>query len=342
MAEQRIRLRVPLEATDQRNGRITLHSFTYDEQGLFHAIDGVRCARLACDDGGRITEELAYGENGAIGGHLYTYDQRGLMTEWTDLSPTHRYVSRYTYDENGHPAEEWLYLDNKLLEHGVIVCDGDGNVTEEISYDAEGQVTSRVTSVYDAAGRKLSEVDSLPDGEPDNRFSFSYDEEGRLTEMRSSGRFGDTTFRYSYLCQGNRVEWRQEQPDGSVRSRIRTYDDSGVRVEEEHTGRITEEIWMAGELLVSRIAYTYDAEGRKTEIREYGENGQLLQRVVRAYDGAGTLVSRREETGDGSVRRSIEVTAWSEVEVTKERATFLQEKLATVYGYVVLGLPKNG
>ena len=258
----------------------------------------------------------------------YSYDKAGNMTDRVIGES----VTEYSYDKRGQVTE-------------VILPD---KTSQSFSYDKKGRLEGETDSAgktknydYDVLDRLLSKNDS----------SYSYDEAGRLTEIKdeytytydrggrvisvtdSAGR----TVAYSYDEYGRVAELAY--PDGQ--KAIYTYDLSDNIRSVEKDGLLTE--------------YTYDKEGNlltetrsdKTSIiRTYSEAGELLSlsnskdgkeisTFAYTYDPMGRIVS------ETSVREGAKTEKYYEYDRSGQLSKCIEEKdgieTVTEYSYSLTG-----
>ena len=142
---------------------------------------------------------------------LYLYNEMGKLVEsWTFADdPAGSYFTRsvLTYDHNGRNTAVLVYLSAKTAPghffsisrsaKGVKVVpeladfpatvtikeyDKTGNLLEERTNDAEGNLKEKFTSVYDAAGKRVKFRHVKGDGTIDDGFDSVYTDNGRSVE----------------------------------------------------------------------------------------------------------------------------------------------------------------
>jgi len=226
--------------------------------------------------------------------YSYTYDARGRLQRVTspdgDVSTiTYDETSRvtqitysdglslnYTYDDAGR----LLTADNLMLTYdarGDITNSKDGAAGFSASYDAgrrlktvtyDGRAT--VTYAYD----KRSLLARVEDDLSNTWMEFTYDDDGRLTEIRRSNGVS-TTFTYDNAGRVTRIQ------DGALA------DQQYILNAEGEPAEAVMNVPLGG----GTIRYAYDGAGRLTGA-DYGGDNQLAL----VYDAAGNLLSRSGTT----------------------------------------------
>jgi RHS repeat-associated protein len=211
----------------------------------------------------------------------YTYDSVGDQTSITDADGN---TTSYTYDDVGRVLTETNALDSEW----TYTYDADGNListtdadgrTIKYTYDdldrqtAENWMASDGTTVlrtiaytYDAAGRLLSVSD------PDATYTYSYDDDGRLTAIDNSG--------------------TPDMPDVVLNQ---TYDSDGDRLSLSAT--------VAGTTQFTND-YQYDPFGDITQVAQSGP-GVTTKQADFAYDVDGDLSSMNLSAGSTGVANAF-------------------------------------
>ena len=293
-----------------------VETFTYDDLG--------RVLTETDEEGGVVTRTYD-----SRGNQLSITDQEGHVTRWTYTSTgeveTFRErdggVTTFAHDGNGNVISEVDPLGHVttftydargdlLSETTTRTAGGQARqMTTSYTYDAVGRLTStthpdgsRTQEIYDAADRKVAEVDELgrrtdfeydvfdqltatiyDDGSRDER---TYDAEGRLVS-RTDREGREHTFAHDAL--GRMI--RATKPGGDTRTY--TYDDAGRQTSRtDLRGGVTERVFDADDNLVllrdalgNETIYGYDAVGNPGS--ETDANGHQTRYE---YDGRFMLV----------------------------------------------------
>lgn len=197
-------------------------------QTLFPEVDGQRSSVYAGYDSlGRHLSDT--NELGIV--TAYGYDLMGYLTSVTNaLGTTNQTVTRYEYDENGHPLRQIDALGRTTrFEYDALGRrlwrQLPGKETERFEYDAVGNLLRHthfngrvVEQRFDALNRLLRKVEKVPSGDvllaaftytatgqrrtqedPSGACSYEYDDFDRLQVKRKPG-WG--TFTYDYRADG--------------------------------------------------------------------------------------------------------------------------------------------
>ena len=138
------------------------------------------------------------------------------------------------------------------------------------------------------------------DGEYRSR-TYRYEEYGELTELKSYAEDGTvlSALFYSYTRDENgRIsEMTETAPDGNTTYRYR-YDENG-----RETGKTV----LSGNAVTAEYEYAYDEYGNVTLERLKGPDGQLVSELFTeyTYDGDGRLLREQTRTGEAGGRISL-------------------------------------
>jgi RHS repeat-associated protein len=218
----------------------------------------------------------------------YTYTPRGLVDLMTD--PEGR-ITDYDYDALGRLVKE-------TTAKGTI-----DEAIEQYQYDAAGSPIRTIGYTYDAASQLISTND------PDSRYSYTYDLDGRLTSVDNAGTGGvpNVKLNYSYDAVDNLLS-TTDTINGQVKGTVAyTYDalDRATKVTQTGNGVTSKRVDMtydaasfmtgmtryadlAGSQLVAGTSYTYDADGRLTKLT-HARGGTTLADYNWQYDAANRI-----------------------------------------------------
>jgi RHS repeat-associated protein len=250
---------------------------------------GGQVTNLTYDAKGNVTKQ----EEPLVGGSrpttLYAYNARGQLTQKTD--PSGR-VTTYTYDETGKKT---------LLKEQV---DPTGlNITVEYTYDAVGnRITLKdprlntTTMAYDAARRMVRQVSPVPAvSQPQPISEWSYDDDGRLIEVRQALGAGFLRQKHTYTATGTlaTVSAWATTVTATTPKTLHEYDaaDRLIRLTDRE-GRITAFTYLADGRIEKETRGVGTADVLDNTIYTYTDNGQPLtvtdgkqNRTTYQYDG---------------------------------------------------------
>jgi hypothetical protein len=136
----------------------------------------------------------------------------------------------------------------------------DGNKTEWVSYDVDGEMTNKYKFQYDKNGNLTEEDCYNADGEMTGRGKFQCDEDGKKTEKIVCSPDGVRLmeYKYKYDENGNNTETTYYNVDGEMTNKDKyKYDEDGNNTETTYYN-------VDGEM-INKNKYQYDDDGNKTE-----------------------------------------------------------------------------
>jgi len=248
-----VRLAAPGGVVRQRTydaaGRLTVETGSGAEVGTSER-------RLGYDLGGRLTSVNAPG-----GTNTYTYNDRGALLTAAGPSGT----ASFTYDADGFPLTRTDRAGTARFTYdkGRLVTEADGvtGVTQRISYDAAGQVSTmdfgsgRVRAYgYDDFGRLTSDTLRNAGGGTVASISYGFDTDDKMVRKTTTGTAGAAANTYGYDFAGRLTSWTA----GSSTTPY-AWDDSGNRI---RNGAKTATYDARDRLLAdSDYSYAYTARG---------------------------------------------------------------------------------
>lgn len=273
--------------------------FEYDAAGnIIGIVDGNHNRTgYQLDKWGRITQVLK--ADGSI--EFYTYDYAGNMTSSTDGEG---HTTQYEYNRAGLMSK----LIDPMGEAEAYAYDGMGRMVRKA--DRNGNITEYGYTFYDAPLYRRNQATGLeevyaytPEGllraaiGGGMRYSYKYDQMGRLLRKSASGR---ALLSHTYDKNGNRIS----QTDVTGRTIEYVYDDLDLLVEVyengsklstyEHNPDGTVKSLQNGPL---RTLYSYDIDKNITGL-VVSSSGQLLVENYYSYDGNGNRLSKQQLGGD--------------------------------------------
>jgi hypothetical protein len=155
-------------------------------------------------------------------------------------------------------------------------------------------------STYDASGRLITSVFFKQDGLMSNTCVYTYENGDRLVEAMVYDSENSMLWKemYFYDLQGNICQAHLYDPTGVCKTKYYyTYDKSGNRLE-----------WLRSENdgpKYRKESYKYDSNGRLIEQNIYVSLDALDLRILYTYSRRGDVRSRQEQSGNGSLIRSL-------------------------------------
>lgn len=188
-----------------RYGKPTLINYiSYD--GSMYSYDEVEY-----DEFGHIISQLRYGADGTLQkSFLRAFNEHGDITiseqiDHMNSFNSYRYHYVYEYYENGLIKSKTKYVNDWLMETEMWEYDEYGNETVYSVADSNGKLTSRerYTYEYDENGRivNLSAKNSL--GSLIYTYTYSYDANGNVTTENKYSNNGSASYKYVYEYDNN-------------------------------------------------------------------------------------------------------------------------------------------
>ena len=165
-------------------------------------------------------------------------------------------------DENTQCLTWWKFTGDSKIRQAEIYFDPDWKLLKYVSYDDDGNVTSREERTYDEKNNLIRDVTYLPDGTINNDYQYTYDDNGNKASQESWYNSEDGSYNSHYLYTYN--------ADGNPLTGI-DYDRSGK--------------------VTNTYEYTYDADGNRLSYIEYDENGIMAYYNESTYDVNGNQVT---------------------------------------------------
>ncbi len=222
---------------------------------------------------------------------IYRMNLAGNAARESQASSEYLMSTAYT-DENGQETERISYNADGESEERVLTLWENGHPVEE-RIELSGEPAERTTREFDDDGKIVREFRHYLDGEPDEIF-YEYDAKGRLLKRQvtdSDGEEGEM-HRWEYIDdQLVREEATNEYGDLEFTKNY-TYHENGKPEE------LTELSFAGGEQ--TRNVNLYDEEGRLETEKRYNSKGQLIARNTYTYDEKGNATEITEETVTGT------------------------------------------
>ena len=265
---------------------------------------------IGYDRYGNISYEMEYDEQGnVISSKEYEYGSLASETAYTynsdNLVLKTEFVS-YVYPEETSTTEN--------------VYDGNGNMTQSVSRDVDGNITYSFEAEYDAAGNEIREVTKTPDYETgeitqESVCEYTYDEHNQMLQSYYYVNSYTEGITYEYVTNYE----REYDAQGNMISCKTTYpDDVGYYVEETYqydaSGNITYQTYYEVNIddygTITNSSYTettrqYYADGTESYIESYteytGYYSSGTTRSITEYDEKGRAVSGKTISDDTNI-----------------------------------------
>jgi RHS repeat-associated protein len=288
-------------------GRAVKHDFTWGAAGRMQELSYAEAnVGFGHDAAGRMTglsrtalggseQALAYGYDGVLqtsatasgpasGQFAYEWTPDHELKKLTLDGTTVHSVSR---DDDGLVTGYGPFTFSRTGPSGEATSIAGAGHSIALGFDEAGKLENRTHTrlsqfydldlVYDGSGRIESRTEKVGT-DPAKTLAYSYDDDGRLVEVRTSS--GELVEQYAYDARGN----RRSAKVGSTEAQVATYG--------------------SDDRLLTRdgVSYTHDAAGfltlRGQDTFDYSARGELLRanvggkEVTYAYDGMGRRTAR--------------------------------------------------
>ncbi len=227
---------------------------------------------------GKPNLEKQYDQTGALNSQIeYLYTDAGLLSEITgknkDNAETWKYT--YTYDEQGRFIKEVSFgaEEKEEWEKDVTYDETESPQEIETTYNADGSVTMKQVSIYDAKKRLIDQKRLYPDDQLLKRTVYTYSENNHITQESHYDKTGlYENVNYAYNDAGLIKKKTTEGIDKTVKAYTNcTYDKNNkLIIEEQYKGDGT---------LQSKTEYAYDFYGSR--IYEKTSDGQYILREIK-------------------------------------------------------------
>ena len=194
----------------------------------------------------------------------------------TDLDPEGQVLREVKYFEDGTEEEVSTYVydsAHRLTGHTLQYVPDETSEKRVLERDGEGRLV-RETKLYGEL-----------EGE---RTEYSYDDKGRVAEIRSFDEEGDFASQetVTYNGEGKITGRASTGPAGEILERKEyAYTDDGAAV--------TESVFDASGQLLKRTTSKFDEQQRETDTEERTGQGKRISAIRSSYDDRGNLVERR-------------------------------------------------
>ena len=158
---------------------------------------------------GRLSRESLVDNKGkVVSTYEYAYDGKGNQISRIMKNRTGNKLAEtvYTYDSNGKmTTSETKDAGDKKISATKYTYDRDGNLINQQVTNAEGKITSVISSVFQAGRETRNEIAS-PDGSVQMRVSNEYGKDGELTKKTIENFQGDSKqfIQYEYVFRNVR------------------------------------------------------------------------------------------------------------------------------------------
>lgn len=260
---------------------LALSAFAYDDSAFITPIGAIK--QYTKTDYS-ITEKFGDYYRSPKAVYTHTFNAAGLETESSELSNKNVLVDRLVYEYNSsrkRTTQTCYDADGKVSWKVVSTYDASGNKTDESEYNASNILTSKSIYKY-VPGKQIEESYYNADGALLWKSISKLDDLKRIAEVNQ------------YYAEGNLDE-----------KRVYVYNEAGKLSEldfYDNTGAMTK-----------KTVYRFDDNSVITEEQTYNSANKLSERVIYKYDGSGNIVKTTTYTVSDKFGATVnELTSISE------------------------------
>ena len=202
--------------------------------------------------------------------------------------------------------------------------DENGNVVENIEFEEDGSIHSKIITKYDNEGRQLEEIIWL-DGEPASEHKKYFRKpDGSLDRIEISYEDGSTAIQYMKKDEANHIEeWIEEDEDGELETReLVKYDEKG--------NILSREVYDYRNKLKEAFEFEYSDNGSLVERRQLDNKRKLVIVTEYEYDDDKNLVFRANRNRKGVLSDFVKIEYDQKGQVVKQN---ISGKYSFVFEY---------
>jgi len=223
---------------------------------------------------GNVVRKMEYTKKGIIKHkETATYDASGNKTEETvyDIKDNDNYKRTFQYNAGVKASGLEYDSSGTVVKKITYTCDLNGNVTSEIYTDAAGNLLTTITRAFNKYGKEISVVETSKDGTIMFQQIVTYGANGKKAIETILDLKEKTDYKITYK-----------------------YDAFKDKTEEDNFNNITG-------TLISKTAYTYNADGEKTSEIFTDATGAVTKKVVYTYNSSKLRETKQTFSSIGSV-----------------------------------------
>lgn len=233
------------------------------------------------------------------------------------------------------------YTKDKPAPQGYVTCvtkyDRNGNPTSVINYRANGEVSSKLTYVYNTLGQRIEYKKEEPagkeakNGKAQDSMKLSYKQvltyDARGYKKTETGWDGTSNYRivYNYLPNGRLADITRFNADNSVAERwIYSYNGSKQQI------RVTPKTGAA-----YTVEKEFDAKNNLIKDTQTSADGKEMRKIVYTYDAQNRIESETESYA-GAFRHTLKYIFNSKgqlVRIMKKESASSKDRINNDYAY---------
>ena len=190
---------------------------------------------------------------------VHVFDATGLETEASELTSKDSLVDKITYKYEGNNLVERVCTDadGKITWKITTAYDAEGNKTEESEFNAANTLINK--TIWKINGNQIDESYYNADGALLSKIITKTDDQNRIIEVA------------------------QYHADGSLDQKAAyTYNDAGKLSEISYSN--------SADVQTKKVVFRFDASYQITEEQTYNSDNKLIVRVIYKYDASGNII----------------------------------------------------
>ena len=222
-------------------------------------------------------------------------------------------IKKYSFQFPQHSFGSWSEVEDEPVLSSVSLYDELGRITEEIKYDADGEIEERHHYVFDSQGRVIEYKMEMPLDEVEEYTRTTRDEKGFALSIQKF--YGEdsgekTEFTYNPMDEVESIMHYDEEGVLEQKEAF-TYDDKKRLIKREQfradnqLEKITSFIYNENDQLAEQIDYdgknnlqnkavfTYDDKGNEIKVLQTNNKGEKTTMIVTQYDDLHRPVHRK-------------------------------------------------
>ncbi len=237
-------------------------------------------------EGNKIVTEN-YNSDGSFSERItYSYNDAGNLTEEVNYKLPPKAKNQIFYYDKNKEKKTFLDLSNLIVNYrNKLVYDKKGNIIENIKYNAEDEIKSRLIYEYTNSGKLLLEINANSDSTVFSKKNNKYNIDGNLSETALLRFYSiDAEKQYIYDEKNNKIEEKSFTSGNTF---------SGQSFDESHNSAELEIMNSDGSIF-NRTTYKYNEKREQIEKTSYNTDGSIIQRLTFKFDDKGNTIETKE------------------------------------------------
>lgn len=185
-------------------------------------------------ENGKVAKEVFKGSEESVDGEYFYYYKDTLLMQRRFVDSNHDSTATiYNYDANGKLTWE-VHFDYKKRLKTDALKDSDVTTADDYEELKTWAITSKIHYKYDGFGRKIEYYAPAKHWDSQNRYTWSYDQTGRISEHKSYDN-DELIWTELYTYSGDTIQFTRTWNDSERISKVLIRLDENGRVIDEQT-----------------------------------------------------------------------------------------------------------